>query len=570
MATTIKPIRRYYGNFAGVDFSNRNDEVALNRSPNALNMWKNYKKSTGKCVESRPNIESQSNHDDSIFGHFFYTYKGIKTEFIHAGKNLYLDGQIIWNDMEEHKSISFIFNEVLYVMDSKNYLKIWIEDGDHWRISEVEGYIPTTVIGKSPTGEGTKYQDVNLLTPLRKNSFVGDGKSVIYTLDTEKIDSDYQPKVWVNDIEVTNFLVTTLSKSTRIIFTTPPSKPDTDGQDNVVIQFKKEVKGYRAKIENCTIMQIFDNRVFFAGNPNFPNKLWHSSLSNPEYVSDLDYYDQGFTDSAIKAIIPGNNGLWTIKSPSQSNTTIFYLNPTTDDDYGKVYPSQHSSITTGCKATGINFLDDIVFLSDRGLEAISQDITTQQVLTHRSTFIDSKLLNEENYENAILKVWEGYLLIIIDNHIYIADSRQRAAINDHTEYEWFYWEFDENFVGATVEDEILYLYTEHSIYTLTDKNSKVKAYWTTVDDEFGLPQVQKTTNKKGFVADVEGTEFTISVATDDGEFKEIKELENTKGYIVTKIKEKKWKSIQIKFSSNKPFGIYSCTLEVYSGAYIKR
>ena len=44
MATTSGSlITRNYTGFKGVDFSNRKDEIALYRSPDALNMWRNYK-----------------------------------------------------------------------------------------------------------------------------------------------------------------------------------------------------------------------------------------------------------------------------------------------------------------------------------------------------------------------------------------------------------------------------------------------------------------------------------------------------------------------------------------------
>ena len=69
---------------------------------------------------------------------------------------------------------------------------------------------------------------------------------------------------------------------------------------------------------------------------------------------------------------------------------------------------------------------------------------------------------------------------------------------------------------------------------------------------------------------MEGNNIIISVKTDNNEFEEVKELENKKGYVVTKVKQKKWKCIQMKFSSDKPFGIFSSTLEAYIGAYVKR
>ena len=43
-----------------------------------------------------------------------------------------------------------------------------------------------------------------------------------------------------------------------------------------------------------------------------------------------------------------------------------------------------------------------------------------------------------------------------------------------------------------------------------------------------------------------------------------------KSYVVARIKEKKWKSIKLGFVSNKPFKLYSFTLEAYVGGYIKR
>ena len=82
--------------------------------------------------------------------------------------------------------------------------------------------------------------------------------------------------------------------------------------------------------------------------------------------------------------------------------------------------------------------------------------------------------------------------------------------------------------------------------------------------------MQKITNKRGCVADMQGEEITISAKTDNNDFEVINKYTNIKGYVVPRIKKKKWKSIQIKFSSNKPFGLFECTLESYIGAYVKR
>lgn len=556
-------ITRNYSSFRGVDFSNRKDEVNLYRSPDSINMWKNYKNSKGRCIESRPDIEFVKEFIDKIYGLFFYTFSSEKHMIVHSGSNLYDNDKLIYSKMANTKSSFFVYKKHLYIKDGNSFL---VYDGIE--IKEVEGYIPTTTISKNPNGGGTSYEDINLLTGVRKNSFVADGKSKEYFLDVENFDSNYPVRVWVNDIEVNNF--TTNPSSGKITFSNAPEKPLTDGQDNVVIQFKKTIQGYRERIEKCTLLEVFDNRVFFSGNPDYPNMLWHCSLDDPTYCSDLDYYEEGIDDSKIKALIAGNNALWVMKEPSQTNTTIFYHNPVRDEEYGKVYPSTHSSISIGCVSTGINFNDDIVFFSTRGMEAISGDITTEQVLSHRSTLVDSRLLNEEEYKNLMLVEWLGYLLVIVNNHMYLADSRAMMTNNDHNEYEWFYWEFSNKITRVYVEDEVLYLCIDNKIYTLSKEDTDVEAYWTTLEDEFGYPQYQKTTNKKGCVVDMEGKLISIYARVNGKSFEKIKDYTNTKGYVVPRIKKKKWKSIQLKFSSKKPFELFSSTLEAYIGSYVKR
>ena len=562
-------VTRNYANFRGVDFSNK--EVSLVRSPDSLNMWKDYKNNLGRCIETRPDIELVSTYDNTIYGLFFYKVGNIDMQIVHCGTKLYrVEGEVkieLFTGMKPSRSQSFIYNNIFYIKDGINYLKY---DGE--TLEEVVGYIPTTSIARSPIGGGTVYEDVNMLSPYRKNTFVGDGESTVYYLDAKEID-DVSPVVKVNET-----LLTPLedynwdTEMGKITFNEPPEAPLTDGQANVEIMFKKTVVGHADRIKKCTILTVFDNRVFFSGNQDFPNVVWHSSLNDPSYCSDLDYYNEGLDLAPVKSMVAGNNALWVLKEPSQANTTVFYHNPVIDAEYGKIYPSVHSSISTGCVASGINFNDDIVFFSDRGMEAISSDVTTEQVIAHRSSLIDARLLNETNYKNLILEEWEGYLLIIIDNKIYLADSRQMFTNETHPEYEFFYWELSKAITCTQVKDGTLYLGTSEGIYKLTNNSEerKIDAYWTTPEDEFKYPQYQKTTNKRGCVIDMNGKEIKVSVKTDNKEFEDINIYETTKEYVVARIKKKKWKSIQLKFSSNKPFKLYSSTLESYVGGYVKR
>lgn len=554
-------VTRKVDSFAGVDFSNT--DTNLSRSPDSLNMWKNYKNNAAG-IETRPDMELVDTYDNTIFGLFFYDVGNTTHRIVHCGTKLY-DGQnVIFSGMNLTKSQSFIYNNIFYIKDGLNYLEY-----NGVTINEVVGTIPTTSIGDAE-GSGTTYQDVNLLTPLRKNLRIGDGETKVFKLDTENIDSNYVVTAQINGLTYTQGIDLTVDVvNGTVTFNVAPPAPLTDGQHNIEILFSKTVQGYRDRINKCTLLTVFDNRVFFSGNQDYPNAVFHSSVDDPRYVSDLDYYNEGTDLSPVKALVPSNNALWVFKEPSQANTTVFYHNPVIDSTYGKIYPSTHSSISTGCVATGINFNDDIVFFSDRGMEAISGDITTEQVLSHRSSLVDGSLLKETNYKNMLLAEWEGYLLVIIGNKVYLADSRQRFQ-DVYVEYEWYYWELSKSITSVSTKNGVLYLCGDGKIYSLTKTNGEINSYWTTKNDDFKYPQYQKTTNKRGGTAEVVGSSIKVSIKTDNNQFADIGTYQNTKGYIVYRIKKKKWKRLQMKFSSTTPFGINSYTLESFVGGYVKR
>jgi len=557
-------VPRVYGSFRGVDF--RGEEINLQRSPDSLNVWRDYRET--ESIRTRPEMKIAEVFDNDVFGIFFYKVGNKEMMLVHCGTTLFKleNGTRIalYSGLNPRQSSAFIYNNIWYFKDGINYLQY---DGQN--IGEVVGYVPTTTIGRKPSGGGTKYEDVNMLTGIRNNTFLADGESKEYFLDAQNIDPDFQPIVFVDDeeLDVTAYTVDTVGG--RIIFNNAPVEPLTVGQDNVRIKFRKTVAGYRNRINNCTLLQVFDNRVFFSGNQDYPNVVWHCSLNDPSYCSDLDYYNEGLDLSEVTGLVAGNNALWVFKEPSQANTTVFYHNPVIDNEYGKIYPSTHSSITTGCIGKAINFNDDIVFFSERGMEGINGDVTTEQVIAHRSSLVDRKLTGEDNYRKMLLEEWEGYLLIFIDNTVYLADSRAKFNNDNHVEYEWFMWDLSKVITSTMVHEGILYLGTNDGIYTLTDMESNVESYWTTPLDKFKHPQYQKTTNKRGCVVEATG-DISVYVKTDKTDWEHIGDYENVTDYFVSRIKRKKFKDLQIKFHSDKRFSLETATIEVFVGGYIKR
>ena len=557
-------ITRLYSGFRGVDF--RSNEVNLVRSPDALNVWKDYKDTDG--IRTRPEIEIIEEFEGTVFGVFFYEVGSTEMMLVHSGTKLYkiVDGvrEVLFEGLNPAPSKSFVYNNVWYFKDGINYLEY---DGEE--IGEVVGYVPTTTIGRKPLGGGTTYEDVNLLSNERINTFLADGIEKEYHLDAREIDGDKGVEVIVNDVVLEDTEYSVDNVNGVITFVTAPPIPLTDGQDNVSIRFSKTVAGHRERINQCTMLQVFDNRVFFSGHPEYPNVIFHSSLNNPRYCSDLDFDNEGLDLAKVTGLIAGNNALWVFKEPSQANTTVFYHNPTIDADYGKIYPSTHSSIATGCIGKGINFNDDIVFFSERGMEAINGDVTTEQVIAHRSSLVDCKMLAEEGYKDMILEEYEGYLFVFIGNKVYLADSRAMFQYENHYEYEWFMWELSKKITCAIVSKGVMYLGTETGIYTLTDHTSDIPSHWTTPLDKFDHPQYLKTTNKKGCVVEAKG-DLTVSARTNGNDWEEIGTYDNVTDYFVVKRKFKKFKDIQLKFSTAKRFSLEQATLECFVGGYIKK
>ena len=559
--TNDSVVSRIYSNFRGVDF--RGEEINLVRSPDSLNVWKDYRET--ESIRTRPEIELQVEFPATVYGIFFYK----DTKIVHSGKNLYKvsaagDKVILFSEMNKTTSNAFVFEDIFYIKDGVNYLQY-----DGTTVKSVQGYIPTTSIGRGAMGGGTVYEDVNMLSDYRINSFLADGGSLDFYLDVINIDEDFVPVVTIDGAVVGTDKYTVDYENGQIKMSYAPDAPKTDGKDNVFIKFKKAIPKYKASIMGCKMLQVFDNRVFVSGNKDFPNVVWHCSLNDPSYFSDLDYYREGMDSAQIKGLVAGNNALWVFREPSSANTTVFYHTPTLDEEYGKIYPSSHSSVTTGCVGKAINFNDDIVFFSERGMEGISGDITTEQVLAHRSSLVDRKLTAEADYKNMILAEWEGYLMVFIGNKVYLADSRTAFSNEGHLEYEWFYWELSKAVTCTCVQDGVLYLGTDTGVYTLTDNEAAVESWWVTPKDKFKHPHKLKTTNKRGCVAEATG-DISVYAKLEDTDFEFIGTYENITDYFVSRIKRKKFKDIQLKFHSNTRFSLETVTLECFVGGYIKR
>jgi hypothetical protein len=201
-------------------------------------------------------------------------------------------------------------------------------------------------------------------------------------------------------------------------------------------------------ITKCTIATIFDNRVFLSGNPEYPKHIFWSSITadgypNPGYFGILNYDQAGISDAPVVAMLPVADTLMVLKRDSEGEGSVLFYTPyaTGDNVNPKTYPNTQGLAGVGACGPCINFRDDPIFLSRFGVEAMGQlSVRYERAIEHRSSLIDAKLINCD-LANASIAEWEGYLLVLCEGRVFMADSRQMFTHNSGVnQYEWYYLE----------------------------------------------------------------------------------------------------------------------------------
>lgn len=374
-------------------------------------------------------------------------------------------GLRLYSTMNRQKSTSFIFNNKLYILDGKNYL---VYDGSTVSLVKNNAFIPLTymniVVGEENGNSGEEYQQRNMLTPRFRHTFIADGTTTEYFLNENELDSIL--KVMVYGVEKTlNTDYTVDLANGKVIFTNAPPKAEdvngySQGDAGIEITASKawhSIDGTTTEddlsdiISKCTLCTTYDNRVFCTGNPNYPNHIFYcerndTGYADPSFFGVLNHQPDGVGIAPITGIMCVSDTLMVLKEDTQQDSSIYFhsgqLN--TGKNAGvmpRIYPSIQGLSGLGCVGACCNFLDDPVFISRLGVEGVSQlRIASERANEHRSRLVDSKLVNT-NLKNACLEEWGGYLCLLTDGKIFLADSRQRYQ--DETgvmQYEWYYLE----------------------------------------------------------------------------------------------------------------------------------
>ena len=246
-------------------------------------------------------------------------------------------------------------------------------------------------------------------------------------------------------------------------------------------------------VVNCRVAEVFDGRIFFAGNPSFPNTVFYterpkSGQDSSLYVGRYNYLSDGVGSYKVRSMLAVRDMLAVFKEGDDGSGSIFYHTKSAGSGViDTIYPVAyvHSGICSS--GTCLSFLDDPVFLTSEGLMALNhENINYQRNVVCRSHNVNHSLLKED-LSTVSLCEWLGYLAVGARGKIFLADSR---SVFKHptgaSEYEWFLL----TDIGAYNGDHRVYRYS-------SDPYADAAVHPTRVGEEADMNAVYTKNDEQG-------------------------------------------------------------------------
>ena len=510
-----------YGKFKGVDFSVDASLVSKDRSPYAPNLIADV----GGMPEKRLGWRVLHQIEQPVNGIWYGEINGQKSFIAHGGTKIYkftaLGFEVIKEEVNNAKSSAFFMRSSddtgkIYILTGKEFLEY---DGETVKNVADDGYVPTILISRNPTGGGTLYESVNLISGKRTESFLGNDTDKTYQLSANKIDSIDKVEVLNDSGEKVATTEYTVDLTTGKVTFTSAKKPIVTGQDNVFITYTKTVEGYADRINKCTISDLYglggSNRVFLSGNPDYKAYDWYSDIFRPNYFPDLNYSIVGTSDTAIMGYQRLGKYQMILKEDNQQDSTVFQRYGTLNDDGSVTFSVEQGVAGIGAvsKYCFGMLADEPLFLSRQGIQAItSNNILAERTIRNRSFFVDSYLTKESNLQNAVACEWNNFFVLCVNGVAYVLDGKnksykERSTASYDYNYECYYWTNIPAICLLSIAGE-LYFGTEDGkickfntdiggVLKYNDDGKPIVASWATKNDDDDAPHLYKSMTKKG-------------------------------------------------------------------------
>ena len=511
-------------NFQGVDFTNSPANIDPSKSPNSVNMIRDVPGKVRKCMGYHTIDTYLDGDEEPLRINGYHRKRGDEYGLIHAGTNIYRNKVLLYSDANDARSKSWQFEDRLYILDGKKLLVYYEEtenDETTYHVAPVsdDAYIPTLTISKDPEGGGESYEDLNLLTPGFIEQFLGKPNVKDYHMSFTGLDETH-PTVELLDAngewqEQTYGTDYTVNYADGIIsFTNAPGESPVTGQDNVKVTAYRTVEGYADRINKCTIGILYGvngatDRLFVSGNPDYINYDWYSAQYDPTYFTDTSYSMLGTSASAIVGYSIISNYLAAHKDDMERDQNIILRQGDLVDSEpsfriintlqgaGAIAPHSFAYLAT-----------EPLFLTKQGIYAVTaQDITGEKYAQNRSYFLNGKLLDEPNLNEAFGFVYKDMYWLCVNGVAYILDGLQplqtdRSMPYATRQYAGFYrtniparimWEKDEVMYAGTADGRIIEFYTDkYALESYSDDGEPIVAVWETPDIDGKLFYKNKT------------------------------------------------------------------------------
>lgn len=616
------PKTEVIADFKGVDFSSSPFQVAKYRSPNAKNVINN-----DGFNETRPGYKVLSNLGLPINGVWNIDTDIGDLFLVHAGPNLYQYNSdfsqhtLVLSGMNNTRSRGLYFNENLVIFDgTRPVIFSKFESSYEAKFLDEVGYIPTTSIARDYSGGGTDYEEINLISPYRINSFLteeitvttdvpetdesgnnilDDDGNIIYKTETKLQTVYILEETDITSVEYVQQLssegtidIVDSSKYTvdavkgTVTFLISPGLSPVLGRDNIMIKYKKDNTEEKSKINKCSIAELFgyegnNNRIFISGNPDFKNYDFHCAQDDCTY-----WPDGNFTRIGVEPIVNysrlSDGSMAIQKKHSDTDCTVYYRTSSLLDTV-EVFPLDDGVRNIGClsKYANANLLNDPLTLTSQGVFAIIGN-NGEKYAMQRSYYVNSKLMKEPNLDDAIAITVNGKYYLGINDHVYVADSRYlsypKNAKTSQYQYEWWYWDNIPAHVFFSWNEELYFGTLDGKICKFSndylDIDAPVNAYWETPYLSLNSTNYTKTIKLVTLhLNPFKNSDLTLGYELEDGQTEIITtDLESSNFPKVIQEKEKIKNFMFVKFfiknNKNSLMTFENITLEYdYSGRY---
>ena len=528
-----------------------------------------------------------------------------------------------------------------------------------------ESIVPLSIIGMNPDATGTKgtvLYGKNMMSIYQQYSYAGNGTSTSYKIPlyskignwvkvevmdangnwsssgyTATLGTASNVTAWAMDGESTETF--SVVDATVTINPAPPSPTSSiAGEDNVRITcapFSMDdltMNGTTAKkgFYNETFDKLLSSQAHFFFEQRLflgvVEKTYYSEINNPFLIPDNYWFD---VDNEVIAYQRMGSYLVIITKDTGKNT-IFLASQVSDkatlgDTQTATWAVKPTNAGVGAitgKVGGV-LNDEPMFLSNTGMYGLLTNWSSEKYAVNRSGRVNRKLCKEIDLKNAVGGAFNGYYYLAVNGQMYILDGRHKDNTRTgETSYECYYFNSVPTIKEMFVADNRMFFVDESGTYTwnsdlperlryydnlILDENGEfvsgtpVSAFWSSVFDDDGAPQILKTLKKKGSMAVMTPSARTgcyVTLIKNGDEFQELP-YQNTAifsfedvnfGYDeegdpqfifaanavaydrFTKKKIKKYKRLQIIVGNNKaePFALTKVVKTYETGNYAKR